>query len=434
MWFLRSSVPSSGGRKFSHLPRERSLKWCEHGKEVNRWKGDANDASLDAYLRHDCDLPITAGSSSSHEPNSERLLFPNACLGKHIRLNLECHLGSDMPTVDLERLRVMQSYFVPVRREEIAERIFKEISKSLPPVYGMDAWDTDERENCIHFGLCLDYFYVLSKCQSNVSREQLRKLREDYGKLIPQDSLKAMKIARAGQPSDLYVNIVGCENNGCKIDVECNPILYRWISQLYETNVNEVQTQEAAISCERFLRTVFVGGMSGTPLAEKKTAPHKGGTEFLINDVSLRQIYEKLKEMLDNATTEILVFGYIGTIFVKNLQELKQKGVKIKVITGNIKSIRQDDMKKEKEKAMEQLVLTIGKRNISSKPDFHGRAVIVDNRALVGSMDLDSYSMTGARMEFATYTEDPETVRTLRNYFERIFEPWKGEEEKKPQA
>jgi phosphatidylserine/phosphatidylglycerophosphate/cardiolipin synthase-like enzyme len=83
-------------------------------------------------------------------------------------------------------------------------------------------------------------------------------------------------------------------------------------------------------------------------------------------------------------------------------------------------------MRKEKEKAFAELLAFIGKESISTKSEFHGRAIIVDNKAIIGSMDIDSYSLTGARIEFAVYTEDPEVVRKLRNYFNQTFSPLKN--------
>jgi HKD family nuclease len=338
-----------------------------------------------------------------------------------------------MSTIDLQRLRAIQSYFVPIKKEKLAERIFNELDAMLPTLSGLKAWRMEEHGNSLHFAVNFEYAYVISKLawdEANLDKN-VQKLRAEYSKLHGSQGIKeSLTIVRFGQPFDVYVNIRRCEANGCEIEVECTPALYRRVSQLYEKNFDDCQIQEAHISCERFLRTVFIGGLSGTLLFEKSTS-QGDSTEFLTNDVSKRQITEKLEKMLDNATGEILVFGWIGTIFLNKLQELKKKGVKIRFITGNTKTIRQDEMRREKEKAMREIISIVGKANISSKPEFHGRAVIADNKALVGSMDLDSYSMTGARIEFAMYTENPEIVRTLRSYFEQVFSPLKEEVEDK---
>lgn len=176
------------------------------------------------------------------------------------------------------------------------------------------------------------------------------------------------------------------------------------------------------------MQKIFEGGLSATLVTEKKKEPVRPKVESLINDTSTRQITEKIDAMFTGATGEILIIGWVGTILLNKLRELKEKGVKIKVITGNVKTIRQDPMRKEKERAIKELISIIGKKNISKKPEFHGRTIVVDNKALVGSMDLDSYSLTGTRIEIATYTEDPEIVRNLRDYFNRIFSPLKKTE------
>ena len=252
-------------------------------------------------------------------------------------------------------------------------------------------------------------------------------LSQEYDKNI-KAYFETLKNRVSSEPDTIFINILKCDENGCEIEVECLPTLYRKISQLGEKDIDEYQIQDAYITCERFLRTIFVGGLSGTAISEQKMTIPKPKVQLLINDVSNREITEKLNEMLDGATAQILIFGWMGTIFLKKLQELKQKGVEIKLITGSIKGIRQDLMRKEKEKAIKELISIIGKDHISIKPEFHGRAIIVDNKALIGSMDLDSYSLTGTRIEFAMYTEDPEIVRRLRNYFIKTFTPWKEEQ------
>lgn len=332
-------------------------------------------------------------------------------------------------SIDLQKLRVIQSYFIPVKRVDLGEEIQHELDEAVPTFAYLKAWYRHEQGNSIEFGLNDEYLYVISRIKRGGTRkmsdflEDVRKLRSEYAKLTGIDSIRqTWENLRCGTPSDVYVNVIKCKEEGCEIEVECTPILYRILTQLEPTEEpNAALIQDSRICCERFLKTVFSAALAGTSLSAKTTTLTKTYVEFLINDAMHRQIHEKLEDMLDNATAEVLIFGYMGTIFVKKLQDLKQKGVTIKIITGNIGAIRQDVMRKEKEKAMEELVKMLTKANISSKPDFHGRAVIVDNKALIGSMDLDSYSMTGARIEFATYTEDPEIVRTLRVYFEHTF-------------
>jgi len=333
-----------------------------------------------------------------------------------------------MATIDLEKLRAIQSYFVPIKKQKLRESILKELNGFWPFVLDMAPWAWEEHGNSMTFFQHNEFMYLLGRLKRDYAdiKKDAQKLHAEFVKLDPIKSIEqAYKYTRINTPSDIYVNIRRCEENGCEIEVECTPILYRWISQLAKRDVDDCQIQDAYINCKRFLETIFVGGLNGAPLSEKKVTFGKISSELLINDISRHDITEKLEEMLDNATTEVLICGWIGTIFMTKIRKLHEKKVKIRVITGFTKAIRQDEMRKEKERAMRELISIIGKNNISCKPEFHGRAVIVDNRALIGSMDLDSYSMTGARIEFASYIENPEVIRTLRSYFEQIFVPWK---------
>jgi len=333
-----------------------------------------------------------------------------------------------MSEIDLERLRVRQSYFIPIRREKLAEVILKELEKESAPI-GIPCWDMEEHGNSFSFSADLEYSYIVLSFTGEVSAKKIRELSKKYDSLnLPSRLRASIGNRRACYPFDIYVNIIKSDERGCEIEVECLPTLYRQISQLGRRDFDEPEVQDAYITCERYLRTLFLGGLSGTLISEKKITPLQQKTEFLINDVSLRQITEKLDKMLDDVTGEILILGWMGTFLVKKLRELREKGIIIKIITGNVNTIRQDPMRKEKETAMKELISIIGKDHISIRPDFHGRAVVVDNKALIGSMDLDSYSLTGTRIELAMYTEDSEIVRCVRNHFNKTFAPLKEEE------
>lgn len=336
-----------------------------------------------------------------------------------------------MSTIDLERLRVRQTYFVPTKREKLTTVIVEELEKfeSGKGFYSIARpWFVTEHDKSITFQLNYRFVHLIYKGKRDLS--EAKKILDAYDQKLPESFFRTIEERRSCTPDMIYVDVTRSEETGCEIEVECLPNLYRRFSQIHKTEIEEHLIQDAYISCKRFLRTVFVGGLSGTAISEKKITIPRPQLEFLINDVSTRQITEKVSEMLNGATGEVLIFGWMGTILLKKLQELKHKGIEVKLVTGLIKGIKQDVMRKEKEKAMKELISMVGKDNISLMPEFHGRAVVVDNKALIGSMDLDSYSLTGTRIEFATYTEDPEIVRSLRNYFKRTFVPWNEEKHK----
>ena len=310
-------------------------------------------------------------------------------------------------------------------KKDLPQIILNELSELEKPYPETPSWLIEKHGNTIIFSVNPRFAYIQSRCKK-FSDKEINKISKEWLEVETGTRVTAVFAPlRSCNPWEFYVTVRKQDEKGCEIEVECFPVLYRQISQLGKKDVEEVEVQDAYITCERFLRTIFVGGLSGTIISEGKMAIPQPTIEFLINDPFSRQITEKLETLLENATTEVLIFGYMGTIFLDKLQQLKRKNVLIKLITGNIKGIRQDLMRKEKEKAMQELISIIGKTNISAKPEFHGRAIIVDNKAIVGSMDLDSYSLTGTRIEFAVYTEDPDIVRNLRKYFNQVFRPLK---------
>jgi hypothetical protein len=340
-----------------------------------------------------------------------------------------------MSTIDLERLIVRQRYFMPIEKSKLRDSILKELQALQPQIPKLVSWYTaEEHKHCFTFEVSYTFHFVYSETLGKKREAELieQKVKE-YNDGMPQSFFNELSRSLGDNPDSVHIYVVKAEKEGCTIDVECFSTLYRQLRQLpsKRKNVTDFDLQNAYLMTKRFLKDIFEGGLSATLIAEEKKKISGEITTFLINDVSIRQISDKIDALLDEATGEILIIGWLGTVLLKKLRELREKGVEIKVITGNVRTIREDPMRKEKERAMKELIGIIAKKNISIKPEFHGRAIVVDNKALVGSMDLDSYSLTGTRIEFATYTEDPETVRSLRNFFNQIFTPWKEEEEQK---
>ena len=335
-----------------------------------------------------------------------------------------------MSTIDLDRLIVRQTYFIPIKFPVVFDEISRELKDSYPPIGEISPWLLVRRHKySLYFVYSMEYSYVyrnlLGKRAVNKKTEE-ETIRE-YQRMLPQVCEDTLLSLRHNFPYRLIVSAIKVEENGCICEIECSPVLHEKLSvgMIKPEEVNDFMIQDAIITCTRFVKNTFQRGLSATLIAEGKKEVFKPSMEFLTNDVSTRQITQKIETMFTGATGEILIIGWVGTLLLKKLKELKEKGIEVRVITGSVKTIRQDPMRKEKERAMKQLISIIGKEKISKKPEFHGRAIVVDNKALVGSMDLDSYSLTGTRIEFATYTEDPEIVRNLRNYFNRIFSPWK---------
>jgi HKD family nuclease len=336
--------------------------------------------------------------------------------------------------MDVCKLIIKQTYFIPKPENEIGVAVFDELNRDKPMDLGKLGvefeWVLNSRHgNSSNYVLNLKYAYLTIKEVFSYSdyKEKAKMLISEFKKLT---SVEAFKFVLNNydnvQPFEVNVDVISSEENGYKIDVECIPIIYFNHTKFGKVEFDDFVIQDAKLVSERFLKTIFAGGLNGTLMSEKEHwKPRESATELLINDVGIHQVAQKIEEVLENATGEVLIMAWIGTILLTTLRSLKEKGVRIKVITGNVKEIRQDSMQKEKQKAFQELILILGLDNICNKSDFHGRIIIVDNKAFVGSMDLDSYSLTGTRTEFAIYTENVDVVRTLRAYFNKIFEPLK---------
>ena len=342
-----------------------------------------------------------------------------------------------MSKIDLNRLIVKQKYFIPIKASKLKDTILKELKATEEEINGIYPWYlAEEHKNSFVYEYSLKYHFVqhqvmrIKKRKTKKFKMSVKQKSAEYKESLPKSYHEQLKRVISSLPITIYVFIINAEDKGCICDVECLPILYEKLNMKVVEEATEFEIQTAYLGSKRFLKNIFECGLSATFVTEEIKKVEKPTVQFLINDVSTRKITERIEAMLNGATGEILIFAWMGTILLKKLRELKEKGVKIRVITGNPKGLRQDVMRKEKERAFKELIQIVGKDHISIKPEFHGRAIIVDNKSLTGSMDLDSYSLTGTRIEFATYTEDPETVRNLRNYFNRIFSPLSKEKTK----
>jgi hypothetical protein len=206
---------------------------------------------------------------------------------------------------------------------------------------------------------------------------------------------------------------------GCIVRATCKPMLY--VKIVRHIRHEESDLQNVRIQCEEFLDHVFVGGLGAKEISEKVEVSR---FELLINDVNNRQITERIYEMLRDATTCVLLMGWVGTDCLPKFKELKTAGITIRAVTHNPNE-RKAPVDPDIQKSYSELVDILGLENVSVNRLLHGRALIVDNKALIGSMDLNSDSLSGEHIEFAIYTEDVDVVRSLRAYFEKMFKPLK---------
>lgn len=330
----------------------------------------------------------------------------------------------------MERLIARQTYFIPITSENLCKAIFNELISNAKTIAGYAPWVIrEERKSSFYFEYDVIY-KSLHTATWGLSQKtpEFEKAVKDVKNFFKEDGAKAfakgITIAVPSLPYDIYVHIKKREENGCLCKVECLPVLYKQLRYIRDLAPNDVAIQDAYLTCKRFLENIFEGGLSATlVLEEKKKDISHPKTQLIINDETSHQILEKIKEMLDQATCEVLFCGWVGTIILPRLRELKEKGIGIRIITHQSSELKGKPGKKEVERAFSELISIIGQENISRRPECHFRVLVVDNKALVGSMDLNSISLTGAHREIAIYTEDIEIVRTLRQYLNEIFIP-----------
>lgn len=212
--------------------------------------------------------------------------------------------------------------------------------------------------------------------------------------------------------------------DGCICEISCFPTLYFQKVRGLDTKCDKTDVQHSRLHCEEFLIDIFVGGLGGKEILERKEVSR---WELLINDVDSRHITDCIHEMLEQATGEVLLMGWVGTDCLPKLKELKNKGVRIQAVTHKPSEMK-SPVPKDIGEGYTNLVKILGKTNVSTNRELHGRAIIVDNKALIGSMDMNAHSLSGEHREFAIYTEDVDTVRKIRAYFKKIFVPLKQDQ------
>ena len=341
-----------------------------------------------------------------------------------------------MSTIDLERLIVRQTYFIPIQSPKLKTEILKELEAIEPPIDGFYGWGIVE-EHKLSFSFMMDVEYVF--LHSFVWGKERKKT--EFSRLVREKSkefeergieafVATLREMRSEEPRHIFVRIVKSEKNGCLCKVECMPTLYTKLQFLEDFKPTNFEMQDAYLTCKRFLEMIFECGLSAALVTEEKRELLRSTAQLLVNDQASHEILTKIREMLDQATGEVLLCGWIGTLLLPKLKEINQKGVNIRLITHKDTELKGKHGHRDVQTAFKELISMISEDNISIRPECHCRVVVVDNKALIGSMDINAISLTGSHRELAIYTEDPEIVRNLRKYFNGIFSPLSKEKAK----
>jgi hypothetical protein len=280
------------------------------------------------------------------------------------------------------------------------------------------------------FSRNLRHTYIGLNMKLPIKKESLDKLNKQFDDNFVQISNSMLSSYRDNLPYSVRILILKKDNFGCIVRGECIPAIYVKISKsiIKDDQLKENILQDAYLESLNYLDKLFIGVLEAEFINENKISDPL--INLLINDSNSREITCKIDDLLDVVTTELLVIGWIGTQYIPQLIKLHKEKVNIYFITHKPQEAKNEPWRSEIEEAFEHITKEIGLNNICIDPNIHGRILIADNKALIGSMDLNSSSLSGTHTEFATYTEDPEIVRKLRIYFFSKFTPLKNFESK----
>lgn len=326
-----------------------------------------------------------------------------------------------MSTVNLVKSIVRRRFSVPVKSSVLHEHI----SKQLKLVE--EAWCTavkHPRSGTFHidWGIMWTRFSLANE-GSPFTKDNIRKKLVEYDKkILKYRGVIIFQMVRS-QPCEIHYVVTEEMIDRCVCEATCFPVLFLGKARykIPKMKCDETDIRLARQQCEEFLVDIFVGGLGGKEIIERKAV---SPLELLINDVDYRQITDCINLMLQQATGEVLLMGWVGTDCLPKLKELKNQGVTIQAVTHKPSEMKAS-VPKDIQQGFTNLIKILGETNVSINRELHGRAIIVDNKTLIGSMDFNSFSLSGEHREFAVYTEDIDTVRKLRAYFKRIFVPLK---------
>lgn len=269
------------------------------------------------------------------------------------------------------------------------------------------------------------YMYIIRNYISLKLKYDHEEVRKRYYSEHLSDGI--LNTLRYEVPITLNIIIRKVDEFGSECEGTCSSVLYEKLTKKLadEEEIKNFIIKDSKIASERFLDQIFIGILGGEVIEEVKDDLV---LKLLMNDSGTREITKIIDKLFNEATTEILICGWIGTHYIPKLLELKSKGINVKFITHKPGEAKGQPWKSEVEEAYRSLCTDFGLDKISNAHNIHGRTIVVDNKALIGTMDLNSSSLTGVHTEFAIFTDDPDIVRRMRVIFNTKFEPLSASE------
>lgn len=334
--------------------------------------------------------------------------------------------------IDIEEIIGKRRYRVALPPEELFSRIDAYL-RADTPIPDIAEWHlVDNEERYRYYLLNLEYSHIMLSItqlvipdDSEAFELEVERLSKEFHKEdISDDRLKSL---RGATPYCVYILIRKVDEFGCECEGICHSSLYGKLSKkiIDEEQIRNLQIQESRISSLQFLDQIFIGVLSGEVIEE---VTDDFINKLLMNDSGTREITNIIDKLFNEATTEVLICGWIGTHYLPKLRDLKSKGVDVKFITHKPGEAKGQPWKSEVEEAYRSLCTDFGLDKISNARNIHGRTIVVDNKALIGTMDLNSSSLTGAHTEFAVFTNNPDIVRRMRAIFNTKFVPLSASE------
>lgn len=328
--------------------------------------------------------------------------------------------------IDIEEMIGKRRYRVALLPEEIFSRLDAVFLKdTLIP--NISEWHLLELGKRVHrYFKSYLYFYIAADAIPDNSDWDVKKLRKKFYEEKPSDQI-LLKF-RDDASIDVYILIRKVDEFGCECEGICHSALYEKLAKklIDEEEIKNFSIQNSKISSIRFLDNIFIGILGGEVIEE--VVKDDLVLKLLMNDSGTREITNIIDKLFNEATTEVLICGWIGTHYIPKLKELKSKGINVKFITHKPGEARGQPWKSEVEEAYRSLCSDFGLDKISNAYNIHGRTIVVDNKALIGTMDLNSSSLTGTHTEFAILTNNPDIVRRMRAIFNTKFEPLSASE------
>ncbi len=325
--------------------------------------------------------------------------------------------------INLEDIIAVKRYHVPYPPDGLFEALDESIN-DYEIVSNCTEWKCiSQGANSAQYVINYEYAYIFRNAQLNTTEDVIESLSEEFRKDSHNKSEEALLSLANSSPDEMRVLILNTNELESECRVICHPILYTKLRKSYlnENDIRDIDMKISKYNCSLYLDELFIGKLNGTIIEEilKKRFEYK----LLINDSNRREITDEIDKLLDSATTEISICGWMGTHYLPKLTQLKNQGVRIRFVTRRPSEARGQSWKSEIEEARKNIISNFGLETLSDAHNVHGRTLIVDNKALIGSLDMNSASLTGAHTEFAILTDDPEMVRRMRGVFNSKFQP-----------